>query len=171
MEATERARTKAELPRRTAVTVAKATKKAKQWVICGHGGTSDSVALYEVLLARVRQLVDKAGFSQFVWILTPVKNDHAVLVALAERWRDTTNTFHLPPREMTVTPTDFAAITGLRVTGGNGVVRAIQSVLEERANDRARGGANGEGIAIVPLRASLYPSRRSRVHLSYLCRH
>ncbi|KAI8550789.1 hypothetical protein RHMOL_Rhmol06G0134500 [Rhododendron molle] len=57
----------------------------------------------------------EAGFGEFIQTLTPVRNDHAVLVALVERWRDTTNTFHLPPGEITVTPTDFAAITGLRV--------------------------------------------------------
>ncbi|KAI8530379.1 hypothetical protein RHMOL_Rhmol11G0053600 [Rhododendron molle] len=39
------------------------------------------------------------------------------MTALAERWWDTTNTFHLRFGEMTVTPLDFAAITGLRVGG------------------------------------------------------
>ncbi|MBI1572403.1 hypothetical protein, partial [Escherichia coli] len=61
--------------------------------------------------------MDEASFGVFVQTLTPARNDHAVLVALAERWRDTTNTFHLPPGEMIVTPVDFAAITGLRVGG------------------------------------------------------
>ncbi len=37
--------------------------------------------------------------------------------ALAERWWDSTNTFHLKFGEMTITPLDFAAITGLRVGG------------------------------------------------------
>lgn len=53
--------------------------------------------LCENLLLRVRQLVDEAGFDEFIWTLSPVRNDHVVLVALAKRWRDTTNTFHLPP--------------------------------------------------------------------------
>ncbi|KAI8530045.1 hypothetical protein RHMOL_Rhmol11G0024000 [Rhododendron molle] len=39
------------------------------------------------------------------------------MTALAERWWDTTNTFHFRFGEMTVTPLDFAAITGLRVGG------------------------------------------------------
>ncbi|KAI8555308.1 hypothetical protein RHMOL_Rhmol05G0164700 [Rhododendron molle] len=77
-----------------------------------------SLALYEGLPPRVRELVDAAGFGEYIRTLSSsVRNDHAVLVALAERWRDTTNTFHLPPGEMTVTPTDFTAITGLRVGG------------------------------------------------------
>ncbi|KAI8572049.1 hypothetical protein RHMOL_Rhmol01G0168100 [Rhododendron molle] len=41
----------------------------------------------------------------------------AVMTALAERWWDTTNTFHFRFGEMTVTPLDFAAITELRVGG------------------------------------------------------
>lgn len=39
------------------------------------------------------------------------------MVALVERWHDTTNTFHFPVGEMTVTPLDFAAITSLRIGG------------------------------------------------------
>ena len=35
------------------------------------------------------------------------------MCALIERWMDTIHTFHLPFREMTVTPLDFAAINGL----------------------------------------------------------
>lgn len=46
-----------------------------------------------------------------------MKNDHAILEALAERWHDTTNTFHFSRGEMTVTSLDFTAITGPRVEG------------------------------------------------------
>ncbi|KAI8535522.1 hypothetical protein RHMOL_Rhmol10G0180500 [Rhododendron molle] len=80
--------------------------------IHGFGGACRSLALYEALPSRVRELVDAAGFGEFIRTLTLSRNDHVVLVALAERCRDTTNTFHLPLGEMTVTPTDFAAITG-----------------------------------------------------------
>ncbi|VVA37994.1 PREDICTED: MAINTENANCE OF MERISTEMS, partial [Prunus dulcis] len=46
------------------------------------------------------------------------KGDRPLLVALAERWWDTTHTFPFDEvGEMTMTPTDFAAITGLRVGG------------------------------------------------------
>ncbi|KAI8543458.1 hypothetical protein RHMOL_Rhmol08G0219900 [Rhododendron molle] len=90
-------------------------ERAGQRDIRGFSGACRSLALYEALPSRVKELVDAAGFGEFIRTLTSSRNDHAVLVALAERWRDTTNTFHLPPEEMTVTPTDFAAITGLRV--------------------------------------------------------
>ncbi|KAI8555012.1 hypothetical protein RHMOL_Rhmol05G0141100 [Rhododendron molle] len=61
------------------------------------------------------------------------------MVTLAESWRDTTNTFHLPPGEVTVTPKDFAVITGLRVgeepipfdTGIHGDVAALEWFLRE----------------------------------------
>lgn len=46
-----------------------------------------------------------------------MKNDHAVLTTLGERWQDTSNTFHFLIGEMTVNPLDVVAITGLTVGG------------------------------------------------------
>ena len=40
-----------------------------------------------------------------------------MMCALVEWWMDTMYTFHLPFREMTVTPFDFAAINGLSFFG------------------------------------------------------
>lgn len=51
----------------------------------GHGGTSSSLELYKGLPEQVQQLVDAAGFGLFILTLTPAKNDHSVLTALAER--------------------------------------------------------------------------------------
>ncbi|KAI8542340.1 hypothetical protein RHMOL_Rhmol08G0131100 [Rhododendron molle] len=90
---------------------------AAQRDIRGFGGACRSLVLYEALPQRVRDLVDAAGFGEFIRTLIRSRIDHAVLLALVERWRDTTNTIHLPPGEMTVTPADFAAIIGLRVGG------------------------------------------------------
>jgi hypothetical protein len=50
-------------------------------------------------------------------ILPRAKGDHMLLDGLAERWWDTTNSFHFPIGEMTVTPKDFSMLTGLRVGG------------------------------------------------------
>ena len=44
-------------------------------------------------------------------------SSQAAMCALIERWMDTTHTFHLPFGEMSVTPLDFAAITGLSFYG------------------------------------------------------
>ncbi|XP_058219438.1 protein MAINTENANCE OF MERISTEMS-like [Rhododendron vialii] len=102
--------------------------------------------------------MDEAGFREFIQTLTPVRNDHAVLVALADRWRDTTNNFHLPPGEMTVTPADFATIIGLRI-GGEPI--PFDSGIHE--DPVALEWFLGEAPKIEEGMA-----RRSKVHLSYL---
>ena len=51
-------------------------------------------------------------------------NDLVHVYALAERWWDSTNTFHLPFGEMTMTPYDFFMITSLKV-GGDRLVMDI----------------------------------------------
>ncbi|KAI8568131.1 hypothetical protein RHMOL_Rhmol02G0173500 [Rhododendron molle] len=58
---------------------------AAQRDICGFGGACRSLALYEALPQRVRELVDAAGFGEFIQTLTRSRIDHVVLVALAER--------------------------------------------------------------------------------------
>ena len=56
------------------------------------------------------------------------------MCALIERSMDTTHTFHLPFGEMTITPFDFAAITGLSFSGSplHLVVRCIVVVVRNR---------------------------------------
>lgn len=72
---------------------------------------------YETLPQRAKDLVDGTGFGGFVQLLGKTSNNCFQLTALAERWWDTTNTLHLPFGEATMTPLDFAAITGIRVGG------------------------------------------------------
>ncbi|KAI8560016.1 hypothetical protein RHMOL_Rhmol04G0221900 [Rhododendron molle] len=85
--------------------------------VYGHGGSAGSLRYFKALPTRVRALVEAAGFGPFIQLLTMVRIDRAVLTALTERWWDTTNTFHFWFGEMSNTPLDFAAITGLRVRG------------------------------------------------------
>ncbi|XP_034229374.1 protein MAINTENANCE OF MERISTEMS-like [Prunus dulcis] len=68
---------------------------------------------------RVKEKVDSVGFSNFAILLgTKGRRDKHLLMALAERWWDTTHTFHLDEvGELTMTPKDFSAITGLPVCG------------------------------------------------------
>ncbi|XP_058225789.1 uncharacterized protein LOC131334672 isoform X2 [Rhododendron vialii] len=162
----------------------------------GHGGAANSLALYRGLPERVRRLVDEAGFGQFIPTLMQTKNDHAVLTALAERWQDTSNTFHFPVGEMTVTPLDFAAITGLRVGGepipfDTGIYRDEAALrwflgrVPDRDGEMVKYEQFREYLKKIPTTqqeeeqmarayllylfgASLYPNRRSKVHLSYL---
>ncbi|XP_058195415.1 uncharacterized protein LOC131311843 [Rhododendron vialii] len=92
-------------------------REVKEYVR-GFGGSGKVKQWYGTLPQRAKELVDATGFGGFVQLLGETSNDRLQLTALAERWWDTTNTLHLPFGEATLTPLDFAAITGIRV-GGN----------------------------------------------------
>lgn len=58
-----------------------------------------------------------AGFESVVHLM-PKRSAHVVLAqTLAERWWDTTHTFHIAGQEMTITPHDFHHMIGLRFDG------------------------------------------------------
>ncbi|KAI8559157.1 hypothetical protein RHMOL_Rhmol04G0151600 [Rhododendron molle] len=142
------------------------------------------------------ELVEEAGFGPFIQLLTAVRVDRAVMTALAERWWDTTNTFHFRFGEMMVTPLDFAAITGLRVGGepipfdstidlddaalkwflgrvprhNGGVAEYGQftTYWEHEPVDDVEVAQMARAYLMYLFGASLFPLRRSRVHLSYL---
>ncbi|KAL7189845.1 hypothetical protein ACSBR1_039472 [Camellia fascicularis] len=83
----------------------------------GYGATT-ARDWYDVLPARVRRIIDGTGFGLFCCSLTWVTASRPLLGALVERWWDTTNSFHFSTAgEMTITPLDFAMITGLGVGG------------------------------------------------------
>ncbi|KAI8568954.1 hypothetical protein RHMOL_Rhmol02G0240900 [Rhododendron molle] len=133
---------------------------------------------------------------EFIRTLTRSRNDHAVLVVLAERWRDTTNTFHLPVGEMIVTPADFAAITWLRGGGEpilfdsgiqndraalewflgeapkieEGMARYEQftEYLKKKTTTEQEVEQMARAYLLYLFGATLYSNRRSKVHLSYL---
>lgn len=54
-----------------------------------HGSSTKSLSLYESLHDDLRDLIDLAGFELFILTQTRTLHDHAVVTALAERWRDT----------------------------------------------------------------------------------
>lgn len=60
--------------------------------------------------SRLGQFFKEAGTKKFT-------RRHDIMLALRERWWDSTHTFHFPWGEMTMTPTDFAFITGLPSEG------------------------------------------------------
>ncbi|KAI8572764.1 hypothetical protein RHMOL_Rhmol01G0225600 [Rhododendron molle] len=90
-------------------------RRAEAIVISCYGGAADVLKFWERLPAAVKGIVREAGFGEFVGILMRASNDHQLVRALAKRWWDMTNSFHFTFSEMTVTPLDFSAITGLRV--------------------------------------------------------
>jgi hypothetical protein len=161
-----------------------------------HGGMGSSWEIYQQLHVSVRTLVDMAGFGRFIPTLTSTQHDHAVVTALAERWRDSTSSFHLVIGEATMTPLDFSAITGLRVggvpipfdSGIGGDDAALKWFLGFKPNKEGETATYGQfklkGLGeptdevdaaqkarcylLYLFGASLYPNRRNRVHLSYL---
>lgn len=164
--------------------------------IYGHGGSARSLAHFEALPARERELVEAAGFGPFIQLLTIVRVDHVVLTVLTERWWDTTNSFHFRFGEMTITPLDFAVITGLRVGGepipyNTGLVNdnaALKWLLgrvllhsggmatygqfvkywdHEPASDE-EAAQMARAYLLYLFGASLFLNRRTRVHLSFL---
>jgi hypothetical protein len=83
----------------------------------GYGSHSPLVKWYRKLPEVVKDKVRDSGFGYFMEILPSFKGNMSIIHGLAERWRDTTNSFHLPFGEMTMTPKDFAMITGLNFGG------------------------------------------------------
>ncbi|KDP20504.1 hypothetical protein JCGZ_05307 [Jatropha curcas] len=67
----------------------------------------------------MRARVITAGFGDYATGLhrTQPRFPPAMRYALMERWNDCTHTFVFGFGEMTLTPVDYAAITGLRFTG------------------------------------------------------
>ena len=64
-------------------------------------------------------LFSQCGFDPFVRVVgaaMTIDGSHVFALNLLEWWWDTTNSFHFPWGEMTITPHDFSMITGLRYT-------------------------------------------------------
>ena len=83
----------------------------------GRGSTNRVAAWYRVLTAETRAHICVTGFEPII-LLLPERFASAILVqTLAEKWWDTTHTFHIANREMTLTPYDFHRMTVLRCDG------------------------------------------------------
>ncbi|KAH7864252.1 hypothetical protein Vadar_027471 [Vaccinium darrowii] len=162
----------------------------------GYGGSAHSLEYYRALPSRVRALVDASGFTTFIRLLTVTRTDRKLIRALVERWWDTTNTFHFRFGEMTITPLDFAAITGLRV-GGEPIPFDSELYLDHATIEHYLGrrlGGIDPGVRYTVLvgfwdhepgseeearqmarayllylfGASLFPNRQGMVHLGWL---
>ena len=88
--------------------------------IRGYGSRSFCKAWYDELPDTVKEKVSEAGFGKFDNVLGDefYSRKRTVLRAVADRWWDTTHTFHFDEfGELTMTPLDFSSITGLPVSG------------------------------------------------------
>ncbi|KDP44414.1 hypothetical protein JCGZ_19429 [Jatropha curcas] len=83
------------------------------------GLATDASAFWDLLAPPMRARVVAAGFGDYAARLrrTQPRFPPAMRFALMERWNDCTYTFVFGFGEMTLTPVDYAAITGLRFTG------------------------------------------------------
>nr|XP_027060847.1 protein MAIN-LIKE 2-like [Coffea arabica] len=81
------------------------------------GSSVEVMEWWKRLPRKVAAKVVTAGFGDFLSHLPVADRDRKLPVALAERWWDSTNSFHLPFGEMTLTPLDFTCITGVAVGG------------------------------------------------------
>ncbi|KDP36645.1 hypothetical protein JCGZ_07863 [Jatropha curcas] len=83
------------------------------------GSSTDTSAFWDLLDPHMRDRVIAAGFGDYAAGLhrTQPRFSPAMRYTLMERWNDCTHTFVFGFGEMTLTPVDYAAITGLRFTG------------------------------------------------------
>ncbi|KAF5934503.1 hypothetical protein HYC85_030674 [Camellia sinensis] len=93
------------------------TSEGDSHTIRGYGNTG-AREWYDELPDAVRRIVDQAGFGAFCRGLSRLTTCRPLLAALAERWWDTTDSFHFSAAgDMTMTPYDFSMLTGIGVGG------------------------------------------------------
>ena len=83
----------------------------------GHESLNKGYKLYKTLSTTIKAYITIAEFGNFVLLLYRSTNDLARIYALIKRWWDTTNTFHMPFGEITITPLDFSLLTGISFGG------------------------------------------------------
>ena len=82
----------------------------------GKRSTNRVLIWYRILIKETRGHIRASGFKLIIRLL-PERSANVTLVhTLAERWWDTTHTFHIGDREMTIAPHDFH-MTDLRIDG------------------------------------------------------
>ncbi|KAK9996768.1 hypothetical protein SO802_021454 [Lithocarpus litseifolius] len=97
----------------------------------GKGSTSQVLVWYNIFTEETQGHILVAGF-ELVIRLMPKRSANIVLVqTLAERWWDTTHTFHIAGLEMTITSHDFHRMIGLRFDG-------VSISLEDESGVRLR---------------------------------
>ena len=62
-------------------------------------------AWYRVLTIETRAYIHAADFKPIIQLLMERSASAILVQTLAERWWDTTHTFHIADREITITPT------------------------------------------------------------------
>lgn len=71
------------------------------------------VEWFKLLAPETRGYVREVGFKPIIGLLLEKSVSTTLAQYLIERWWDTTHTFHIAKREMTVIPYDFYCMTSL----------------------------------------------------------
>ena len=113
---------------------------------------------WAALSPSIKNVINEAGFGTFFKVLsnheTHEYKDLQLLLALVERFWDTTCTFHFPNiREVILTPCDFSVITLLRLGGKRILVNNSLTSIELK-----------KLLGVMPSRM-----RSNNVPLSWLC--
>ena len=72
---------------------------------------------YNLLVPETRAYIRGVGFEPILGLLSERFASATLVQCLIDRWWDTTHTFHILEREITVTPYDFYCMTGLSFEG------------------------------------------------------
>ena len=62
---------------------------------------------YNLVVLETRAYIREVGFKSILGLLSGRSASATLVQCLIDRWWDTTHTFHIPKREITVTPYDF----------------------------------------------------------------
>ena len=72
---------------------------------------------YNLLIPKSRAYIWEAGFKPILSLLLEKSASATLVKCLIKRWWDTTHTFHIAEREMTMTHYDFHCMTGFSFEG------------------------------------------------------
>ena len=83
----------------------------------GRGSTNTVVEWYNLFVPKTRAYIQEPGFEPIIGLLSEKSANATLVQCLIERWWDTTHTFHIAKREITVTPYNFYLMTSLSFEG------------------------------------------------------
>ena len=72
---------------------------------------------YNILVLETKAYIREAGFEPIIGLFLEKSTRATLVMCLIERWWDTTHTFYITEKKMTVTPYNFYRLTSLSFEG------------------------------------------------------
>ena len=94
----------------------------------GRGSTNKGVEWYNLLVLETRTYIREASFKPIISLLLERSTSATLVQCLIKKWWDTTHTFHITEKEMTVTPYNFYRMTGLSFEGAIISLDSVSSI-------------------------------------------